>query len=204
MSVTSAVATAESSGEDREHRECDTGAMGRITHDPRAGRLPPHRLIRDQSVQEIDRHNRDDRFSEEDPWTSPLDWTSTDHWRRPSNAPAGLRGLGVHATVVAAQIFGCQDTLTVFAVVGRRYRDLDLGTSVVPIETRSPDDARGCSAHGPRGDRRRLSRSASVCRTKRSSTCGISFDHREVHGRVPRRPRATAPRGAHAKHAENA
>jgi F420-dependent oxidoreductase-like protein len=37
----------------------------------------------------------------------------------------------------SSQIFG-PDTLTVFAVVGREYRDLDLGTAVVPIQTRHP------------------------------------------------------------------
>jgi F420-dependent oxidoreductase-like protein len=37
----------------------------------------------------------------------------------------------------SSQIFG-PDTLTVFAVVGREYRDLNLGTAVVPIQTRHP------------------------------------------------------------------
>ncbi len=37
----------------------------------------------------------------------------------------------------SSQIFG-PDTLTVFAVLGREFRDLDLGTAVVPIQTRHP------------------------------------------------------------------
>jgi F420-dependent oxidoreductase-like protein len=49
---------------------------------------------------------------------------------------AGLRERGF-TRVWSSQIFG-PDTLTVFAVVGREYRDLDLGTAVVPIQTRHP------------------------------------------------------------------
>ncbi|MGB8198055.1 MAG: TIGR03564 family F420-dependent LLM class oxidoreductase [Acidimicrobiales bacterium] len=37
----------------------------------------------------------------------------------------------------SSQIFG-PDTLTVFAVIGREYPDLDLGTSVVPVQPRHP------------------------------------------------------------------
>ena len=37
----------------------------------------------------------------------------------------------------SSQIFG-PDTLTVLAIVGHELRDLDLGTSVVPIQTRHP------------------------------------------------------------------
>jgi 5,10-methylenetetrahydromethanopterin reductase len=37
----------------------------------------------------------------------------------------------------SSQIFG-PDTLTVLAIVGRELRDLDLGTAVVPIQTRHP------------------------------------------------------------------
>src|ERR1700688_3682263 len=49
---------------------------------------------------------------------------------------AGLRERGF-TRLWSSQIFG-PDTLTVFAVVGREYRDLDLGTAVVPIQTRHP------------------------------------------------------------------
>jgi F420-dependent oxidoreductase-like protein len=49
---------------------------------------------------------------------------------------AGLRERGFRR-LWSSQIFG-PDTLTVFAVVGREYRDLDLGTAVVPIQTRHP------------------------------------------------------------------
>src|SRR5580692_180793 len=49
---------------------------------------------------------------------------------------AGLRSRGFTRTW-SSQIFG-PDTLTVFAVVGREYPDLDLGTAVVPIQTRHP------------------------------------------------------------------
>jgi F420-dependent oxidoreductase-like protein len=49
---------------------------------------------------------------------------------------AGLRERGF-TRMWSSQIFG-PDTLTVFAVVGREYRDLDLGTAVVPIQTRHP------------------------------------------------------------------
>jgi 5,10-methylenetetrahydromethanopterin reductase len=44
---------------------------------------------------------------------------------------AGFRSLW------SSQIFG-PDTLTVLTIVGREYRDLDLGTSVVPIHPRHP------------------------------------------------------------------
>lgn len=37
----------------------------------------------------------------------------------------------------ASQIFG-PDTLTVLAIVGREFRDLDLGTAVIPIQPRHP------------------------------------------------------------------
>ena len=37
----------------------------------------------------------------------------------------------------SSQIFG-PDTLTVLAIVGHELRDLDLGTAVVPIQTRHP------------------------------------------------------------------
>jgi F420-dependent oxidoreductase-like protein len=47
-----------------------------------------------------------------------------------------LRGRGF-TRVWSSQIFG-PDTLTVFAVLGREYPDLDLGTAVVPIQTRHP------------------------------------------------------------------
>jgi len=61
--------------------------------------------------------------------------TSTDHSRRRSSAPRAARtGL---TRMWSSQIFG-PDTLTVFAVVGREYPDLDLGTAVVPIQTRHP------------------------------------------------------------------
>jgi F420-dependent oxidoreductase-like protein len=40
-------------------------------------------------------------------------------------------------TLWASQIFG-PDTLTVLAIVGREFRDLDLGTAVVPIQPRHP------------------------------------------------------------------
>lgn len=49
---------------------------------------------------------------------------------------AGLRTRGF-TRMWSSQIFG-PDTLTVFAVLGRAYRDLDLGTAVVPIQTRHP------------------------------------------------------------------
>jgi F420-dependent oxidoreductase-like protein len=49
---------------------------------------------------------------------------------------SGLRDRGF-TRMWSSQIFG-PDTLTVFAVVGREYRDLDLGTAVVPIQTRHP------------------------------------------------------------------
>ena len=49
---------------------------------------------------------------------------------------AGLRERGF-TRMWSSQIFG-PDTLTVFAVVGREYPDLDLGTAVVPIQTRHP------------------------------------------------------------------
>lgn len=49
---------------------------------------------------------------------------------------AGLRSRGF-TRMWSSQIFG-PDTLTVFAVVGREFRDLDLGTAVVPIQTRHP------------------------------------------------------------------
>jgi 5,10-methylenetetrahydromethanopterin reductase len=49
---------------------------------------------------------------------------------------SGLRDRGF-TRLWSSQIFG-PDTLTVFAVVGREYRDLDLGTAVVPIQTRHP------------------------------------------------------------------
>src|ERR1035438_5559985 len=49
---------------------------------------------------------------------------------------AGLRERGF-TRMWSSQIFG-PDTLTVFAVVGREYRGLDLGTAVVPIQTRHP------------------------------------------------------------------
>jgi F420-dependent oxidoreductase-like protein len=49
---------------------------------------------------------------------------------------AGLRARGF-TRMWSSQIFG-PDTLTVFAVVGREYPDLDLGTAVVPIQTRHP------------------------------------------------------------------
>jgi F420-dependent oxidoreductase-like protein len=49
---------------------------------------------------------------------------------------AGLRERGFHR-LWSSQIFG-PDTLTVFAVLGREYPDLDLGTAVVPIQTRHP------------------------------------------------------------------
>jgi F420-dependent oxidoreductase-like protein len=49
---------------------------------------------------------------------------------------AGLRDRGF-TRMWSSQIFG-PDTLTVLAVVGREYRDLDLGTAVVPIQTRHP------------------------------------------------------------------
>jgi F420-dependent oxidoreductase-like protein len=49
---------------------------------------------------------------------------------------AALRDRGF-TRMWSSQIFG-PDTLTVFAVVGREYRDLDLGTAVVPIQTRHP------------------------------------------------------------------
>ena len=37
----------------------------------------------------------------------------------------------------SSQIFG-PDTLTVFAVLGREVKDVDLGTAVVPIQPRHP------------------------------------------------------------------
>jgi F420-dependent oxidoreductase-like protein len=49
---------------------------------------------------------------------------------------AGLRDKGF-TRMWSSQIFG-PDTLTVLAIVGREYRDLDLGTAVVPIHTRHP------------------------------------------------------------------
>src|SRR5580692_9447587 len=49
---------------------------------------------------------------------------------------AGLRARGFTRTW-SSQIFG-PDTLTVLAVVGREYPDLDLGTAVVPVQTRHP------------------------------------------------------------------
>jgi len=49
---------------------------------------------------------------------------------------AGLRARGFTRTW-SSQIFG-PDTLTVLAVLGREIRDLDLGTAVVPIQTRHP------------------------------------------------------------------
>jgi F420-dependent oxidoreductase-like protein len=49
---------------------------------------------------------------------------------------AGLRERGFRR-MWSSQIFG-PDTLTIFAVVGREFRDLDLGTAVVPIQTRHP------------------------------------------------------------------
>ena len=49
---------------------------------------------------------------------------------------AGLRERGF-TRMWSSQIFG-PDTLTVFAVVGREIRDLDLGTAVVPIQPRHP------------------------------------------------------------------
>jgi F420-dependent oxidoreductase-like protein len=49
---------------------------------------------------------------------------------------AALRARGFTRTW-SSQIFG-PDTLTVFAVVGRECPDLDLGTAVVPIQTRHP------------------------------------------------------------------
>src|ERR1700689_859047 len=49
---------------------------------------------------------------------------------------AGLRERGF-TRMWSSQIFG-PDTLTVFAVLGRAYPDLDLGTAVVPIQTRHP------------------------------------------------------------------
>jgi F420-dependent oxidoreductase-like protein len=47
-----------------------------------------------------------------------------------------LRSLGF-TRMWSSQIFG-PDTLTVLAIVGHELRDLDLGTSVVPIQTRHP------------------------------------------------------------------
>jgi F420-dependent oxidoreductase-like protein len=48
----------------------------------------------------------------------------------------GLRERGF-TRLWSSQIFG-PDTLTVFAVLGRAFPDLDLGTAVVPIQTRHP------------------------------------------------------------------
>jgi F420-dependent oxidoreductase-like protein len=47
-----------------------------------------------------------------------------------------LRELGF-TSLWSSQIFG-PDTLTVLAVVGREFRDLDLGTAVVPVHPRHP------------------------------------------------------------------
>lgn len=47
-----------------------------------------------------------------------------------------LRALGF-TRMWSSQIFG-PDTLTVLAIVGRELRDVDLGTAVVPIQTRHP------------------------------------------------------------------
>jgi F420-dependent oxidoreductase-like protein len=49
---------------------------------------------------------------------------------------AGLRARGFTRTW-SSQIFG-PDTLTVLALVGREYRDLDVGTAVVPVHPRHP------------------------------------------------------------------
>ncbi len=49
---------------------------------------------------------------------------------------AQLRELGF-TRLWASQIFG-PDTLTVLALVGREYRNLDLGTAVIPIHPRHP------------------------------------------------------------------
>jgi len=49
---------------------------------------------------------------------------------------AGLRARGF-TRMWSSQIFG-PDTLTVLAIVGRENPDLDLGTAVVPIQTRHP------------------------------------------------------------------
>src|SRR5580692_11278328 len=49
---------------------------------------------------------------------------------------ARLRDAGF-TSLWSSQIFG-PDTLTVLAVVGREYGDLDLGTAVVPIHPRHP------------------------------------------------------------------
>ncbi len=48
----------------------------------------------------------------------------------------GLRDLGFRS-MWSSQIFG-PDTLTVLALVGRAYLDLDLGTAVVPVQPRHP------------------------------------------------------------------
>jgi F420-dependent oxidoreductase-like protein len=49
---------------------------------------------------------------------------------------SGLRERGF-TSLWSSQIFG-PDTLTVLALVGREFRDLDLGTAVVPIQPRHP------------------------------------------------------------------
>ncbi len=49
---------------------------------------------------------------------------------------SGLRDAGF-TSFWSSQIFG-PDTLTVLAIVGREFRDLDLGTAVVPIHPRHP------------------------------------------------------------------
>src|SRR5665213_323693 len=62
---------------------------------------------------------------------------------------AGLRARGF-TRMWSSQIFG-PDTLTVFAVVGRENPDLDLGTAVVPIQTRHPTML--AAHHGEHGER---------------------------------------------------
>lgn len=49
---------------------------------------------------------------------------------------AALRSTGF-TSLWSSQIFG-PDTLTVLAILGREFRDLDLGTAVVPVQPRHP------------------------------------------------------------------
>ena len=95
----------------------------------------------------------------------------------------------------SSQIFG-PDTLTVLAVVGREYRDLDLGTAVVPIQTRHPTmlAAQARTVQDAIGGRLSLGVGLSH-KAVVEGMWGISFDRPASYmARVPRRAGAAAAR----------
>ena len=95
----------------------------------------------------------------------------------------------------SSQIFG-PDTLTVFAVVGREVPDLDLGTAVVPIQTRHPTmlAAQARTVQDAIGGRLSLGIGLSHKAIGRGHVGDLVRSPGRLHERVPRRPGADVAR----------